>query len=181
MLASGSIDNSIKIWDTDKGRLVRTIKASKDWVISLTVLKNGYLVSGGGRGDPNIKIWDTNFENGLIVTLTGHSHGIFYLIQLPNGNLASASADKSIKLWDTSSWQLIKTLTGHSDWIGRLAILKNDNLVSGSRDKIIKIWDTSSGNEIETIDGGSEIDSVIVTKSGLIISSLENGLIKIWE
>ena len=55
-LASGSWDNSIKIWNSSTGLLKRTLIGHTSWVSSLAVLQNGHLASGSA--DRTIKIWD---------------------------------------------------------------------------------------------------------------------------
>jgi WD40 repeat protein len=62
---------------------------------------------------------------------------------LPNGGLASGSLDNTIKIWDSSTWELKRTLTGHNNSVWSLAVLQNGDLASGSADKTIKIWDFS--------------------------------------
>ena len=54
----------------------------------------------------------------------------YSLAVLQNGDLASGSEDKTIKIWDSSTWSLKRTLTGHSDWVRSLAVLKNGDLAS---------------------------------------------------
>ncbi|MEH2238130.1 nSTAND1 domain-containing NTPase, partial [Nostoc sp.] len=80
-------------------------------------------------------------------TLEGHSDVVISVAYSPNGQqLASASVDKTIKIWDVSSGQLLKTLTGHSDRVISVAYSPNgQQLASASGDKTIKIWDVSSG------------------------------------
>jgi len=57
-LASGSFDQTIKIWDSSTGSLKRTLTGHSDWVMSIAVLQNGDLASGSG--DKSIKIWDSS-------------------------------------------------------------------------------------------------------------------------
>ncbi|MEH1850655.1 MAG: ribosome assembly protein 4, partial [Nostoc sp.] len=80
-------------------------------------------------------------------TLEGHSSYVNSVAYSPNGQqLASASNDKTIKIWDVSSGQLLKTLTGHSSYVNSVAYSPNgQQLASASNDKTIKIWDVSSG------------------------------------
>ena len=57
-LASGSWDDTIKIWDTNTGDCLKTLTGHTDSIISLTVLSDGTLASGSN--DKTIKIWNTN-------------------------------------------------------------------------------------------------------------------------
>ncbi len=56
-LASGSVDNIIKIWDTTTGKELKTLNGHTDWVRTLAVLRDFTLASGSY--DRTIKIWDT--------------------------------------------------------------------------------------------------------------------------
>ena len=51
------------------------------------------------------------------------TYGVTSLAILQNGNLASASWDKSIKIWNTTSFMLISTLTGHTDGVRTLTAI----------------------------------------------------------
>ena len=60
---------------------------------------------------------------------------------LADGRLASASADKTIKLWNLVSGTCEATLEGHADRVTALAVLADGRLASGSGDKAIRIWE----------------------------------------
>ena len=79
LLVSGSCDETIGIWDTDQGHLIRKITGHSRFIRCLIVMKNGYLASGSG--DNSIKIWDPS--NGFLFrTLSGHSKGVLSLAVL---------------------------------------------------------------------------------------------------
>ena len=66
--------------------------------------------------------------------------------------LASASADKSVKLWDVVTGREVYTLTGHGKVVTSLAFSPDGRwLASGRWDKTIKIWDVQTGQEIQTL------------------------------
>jgi TIR domain-containing protein/WD40 domain-containing protein len=78
-----------------------------------------------------------------IRTLTGHDSHVWSVAISPDGQtLASGSADKTIKLWNLKTGDLLCTLTGHEDAIWSVAISPDGQaLASGSYDKTIKQWE----------------------------------------
>ena len=93
MLASGSRDNTIKIWDTrSRGAQLRSRHSQSVW----SVAWKGPMLASGSR-DATIKIWDT--ESGrCVATLKGHSSYVNSVAW--NGPmLASGSRDNTIKIW----------------------------------------------------------------------------------
>jgi WD40 repeat protein len=81
----------------------------------------------------------------LIQTLAGHSSEVTAVAFTHDGTqLASASWDKTIKLWDPTTGELRKTLTGHSDSVTAVAFTHDGTqLASASWDKTIKLWNRS--------------------------------------
>ena len=70
-----------------------------------------------------------------------HKDLITDLEMATNKRLISASADKTICVWDLNKYKLLKKLEGHTEGVQCLKILKDGNLSSGSFDNTIKIWD----------------------------------------
>ena len=110
-IASGSGDNSVKIWNAESGQCVRTLKGHSSSVTSMQFLSNNNTLATGSR-DTSIKLWKV--ESGeCIRTLTGHSSAVTSLQLLANSNdnnnLASGSLDASIKIWNVDSGECIHT------------------------------------------------------------------------
>lgn len=75
--------------------------------------------------------------------------------------LASASYDKTIKLWNLSNGTLIRTLTGHTNGVNALTDLtvgSIGHLVSASSDKTMNVWDATSGKVVLTISATQAAD-----------------------
>ena len=80
-------------------------------------------------------------------TFTGHSGYVLSCAFSIDGRLfVSASADKTLKIWDVQTGQCKCTLSGHSFWV-RACCFSPDgaNVLSGSADKTLKIWDAATG------------------------------------
>ena len=70
------------------------------------------------------------------------------------GTIATTSADKSIKLWNTTTWELEHTLAQHQRWVWD-AVFSADSLylVTASSDQTAKLWDLRSGEVIRNYSG----------------------------
>ncbi len=93
-----------------------------------------------------------------------HTSVIRHLKYLPykNGYAASASADKTINVWDSLTWTSIQTYKNHTNSIYSLDQIDNDTIVSGSWDYTIQIWRISTGETLKVINVGVYVYAVRV-------------------
>nr|MDZ8041627.1 WD40 repeat domain-containing protein [Nostoc sp. CreGUA01] len=117
--------------------------------------------------------------------LEGHTDTIYSVTFSSDGQkLASASGDKTIKLWDLTSGKLINTLTGHTNTVHRVTFSPDgQKLASASADKTIKLWDVASGQLINTLSGHHDwVYSVKFSFDGHLLASTSNDkTIKLWD
>ncbi len=104
-LASGSGDNTVKVWDLSKPdgqQCVATLNGHTHRVNSVTPLADGRLASCSS--DKTVKVWDLSKPDGqqCVATLNGHTHRVNSVTPLADGRLASCSSDKTVKVWDLS-------------------------------------------------------------------------------
>ena len=74
-------------------------------------------------------------------TLKGHSGCVRAVVVLPNGHIASASNDKTIRVWNISTHKCVRILRGHTNGVYALSVLPSGRLASASLDATIRIWD----------------------------------------
>jgi WD40 repeat protein len=66
--------------------------------------------------------------------------------------LATASYNRTVKLWRTTDGLLIRTLKGHKDYVSCVACSPvADVLLSGDHSGVVKVWDTATGAELHTL------------------------------
>ena len=167
-LASGSEDTTIKVWDWELGELERTVKGHTKAVLDVDY--------GGPRGgtllascssDLTIKLWDPSDDYKNIRTLPGHDHSVSAVRFIPSGAagapmsgnlLASASRDKTLKIWDVSTGYCVKTFRGHVDWVRDVYPSFDGRwLLSAGNDQTARIWDASSGEVKGTFLGHEHV------------------------
>ncbi|RLG04612.1 MAG: hypothetical protein DRN68_09640, partial [Thaumarchaeota archaeon] len=102
LLASGSSDKTIKLWNVETGKCIRTLTGHADSVYSVAFSPDGrYLASGSW--DKTIKLWDVGTGE-CIRTLEGHKGYVFSVTFSPDGRyLASGSYDGTVLIWDVEA------------------------------------------------------------------------------
>ncbi|MHC5716636.1 MAG: AAA-like domain-containing protein [Nostoc sp.] len=117
--------------------------------------------------------------------LEGHSNSVISVVFSPDGKtLASASWDKTIKLWNRDTGKVISTLTGHSDTVNSVVFSPDGKtLASASWDNTIKLWNRDTGKEISTLTGHSDsVISVVFSPDGKTLASASaDKTIKLWN
>ncbi|KAF5846014.1 hypothetical protein GGP41_008478 [Bipolaris sorokiniana] len=95
-----------------------------------------------------------NGWSACLQTLEGHSSSVSSVaFSHDSTRLASASSDRTVKIWDASSGMCMHTLEGHSDYVSSVVFSHDSTrLASASGDSTIKIWDASSGTCVHTLD-----------------------------
>jgi serine/threonine protein kinase len=182
-LASGSDDKTIKIWNLNNKKEIRTLKGHLDIVYSVAISPDGQILVSGSK-DKTIKIW--NLQTGqLINTLYGHKDFVDSVtISLNGQTIASGSYDHTIKLWNLKTLQLIHTFKGHSAQVLSVAISPdNQTLISGSKDKTIKMWNLNTGQLIRTIQGHSgDVNAIAINSRGdMFASASDDKTVKVWN
>ncbi|BAZ28380.1 WD-40 repeat protein [Cylindrospermum sp. NIES-4074] len=117
--------------------------------------------------------------------LEGHSRYVTSVVFSPDGKtLASASGDKTIKLWNRDTGKEITTLSGHSDSVNSVVFSPDGKtLASASADNTIKLWNRDTGKEITTLSGhSSSVNSVVFSPDGKTLASASwDNTIKLWN
>ena len=183
MLASGSYNKTVKIWDTQTWKCIQILSGHTDCVNSVMWNSQGTLLASGS-GDDTIKIWNTKTWT-CIQTLEGHTDFVNSVAWNSQGTLlASGSGDDTIIIWESKSWKCVKTLEEHTDSVSSVAWdTQGTLLASGSEDQTIKIWDSKTWQCIQTLEEHTIwVYSVAWNPQGtLLASGSHDTTIKIWD
>jgi WD40 repeat protein len=183
VLASGSQDCTIKVWNAATGKLQRTLMGHKGTIRALAMSADGRILASGS-GDNTVKLW--NLSTGkLIRTFSGHSSPVWSVAIAKDGKtLISASEDGNVNIWNLYTG-VAKTITSaHRSTIFSIALSPDrQTFATGSKDKTIKLWQLSTGKLIRTINGHTNaVRTIVYSPDGQQLASGSwDTTIQIWN
>lgn len=161
LIATGSCDGTVKVWDTAQGSVRATLRGSPGHAILACDIA-GSLAVGGGT-DKTCRVWNLRTER-MIHHLVGHQHKIT-CVRMFGGDkgVITGSADRSLKVWDISRKTYRQTTTlRHSSTSTCVAVASDfTTAVSGHMDGGLRFWDIRSGDRTMDISGSSTLNSTI--------------------
>jgi len=183
LIVSGSLDNTLKIWDVRTGKVLRTLKAHLNHVLSCAFSSDGVTVVSGSA-DNTVKLWDARTGKELW-TLEGHSGEVYGCAVSPDGNTVVVGLeDNTLKLWDIRTKKELRTLTGHAAEVFACAFSPDGTtILSGSNDNTLKLWDFRTGEELRRMVGHTNsVNACAFSPDGaLIISGSDDKTLKLWD
>ncbi|KAL4893708.1 putative wd40 protein [Aspergillus ambiguus] len=155
-VVSGSVDETIKLWNAATGEQLRILKGYSGCVNAVAFSSDGQTIVSG------------SVDNEQLQTLKGHSGFVNAIAFSPDGQtvlwntatgkqlqtleghsgsiIISGSDDKTIKLWNAATGEQLQTLEGHSGSVNAMAF---------SPDSQIILWNTATGEQLQTLEGHS--------------------------
>ena len=185
MLAGGSDDGIIQVWDAGTGDRIYEFKEHTNSVQAVHFSRNRTeLVSASLDG--NVLLWSLIGEGGRLHSPIQHNTSVYTAKFSPDGNtVATGSADKLIRLWDTNTTKHNLTFTGHKDSVSDIDFSPDGaTLVSASPDGTILLWDTiGARTRIEISEHTGGIKALAYTEDNRIraCGTGLDGKLRLWD
>lgn len=193
VIASGSEDNSIQLWNSQSGENIYTLKGHTERISSLAYSPDSKTLASGSA-DATIRLWraDTgepiktlNWLPSSMDSFERELNSVLTLAYSPDGKtIASGSAD-TIRLWNSDTGKLIKTFEGHSASAHSLSYSPDGKTIAsgGSTDASIRLWNADTGKLLKTLEGHSNSIYIIAYSPDgkTIASGSRDATIRLWS
>jgi WD40 repeat protein len=148
LAASGSGDQTVRLWDAHTGRELRKLVGHKGLVETVAFSPNGSQLLSGGE-DKVLRVWDMNNGRELF-RLQGHQGVIRAAAFSPDGKwIVSGGGDKGLQLWDLTTRKWRYSYEGHTNFVYSLAVGPDSwHIFSGSHDKTVRYWVMDKSQEL---------------------------------
>ncbi|HEY4383085.1 MAG TPA: NB-ARC domain-containing protein, partial [Ktedonobacteraceae bacterium] len=184
LLATGSWDGTIKLWDVESGALL-WIGWQTDIVENLAFAPDGQRIASCGD-DATIRLWDV--QSGAIVQTIAAQCIVYAVAWSCDGtHLASSYSDGCIQVWELQATQpatCVQTLSGHSNCVQGLAFAPDGRrLASSSWDRTVRVWDVESGRCLHRLEGHTErVHCLAWSPDGRTVASAGfDHTIRLWD
>jgi len=181
VLASGSSDNSVRLWSVATGAELRTLAGHGAEVQSLAFSPVGGLLASGAF-DGSLIVWNV-VKGERVATLVGHARTVRSLAFTPDGRyLASASGDGVLMLWDPMTGRLINRVSG-AGFGGRLAVSPDGRmLVHATSDPGIRVYDPATLQVIRVLQGTEGSYGLALSRDGATLAvGAPRGGVTLWD
>jgi WD40 repeat protein len=174
--ASGSWEDSVKVWDLASGQLVHTLEGHAGWINGVAFTPDSRRIVSVSKD--GARVWDV--EGGALVGFLKSRFGIDAVAVAPDGNLVVTGSSEGAIVWDLETGQPLRTLK--ADWVRALAIDPRGLVVVSGSDKSLKAWEIETGRLLRTFDADrSKVADVAFSPDGTLMIAASNKTISVWN
>jgi len=172
----------VDLWDVRTGRLLRTFKSEQS-ISTVCFSPDGrYLLSGaddyrfnstGSRHAAEMILWETA-SGRRVRSFAATEAGVNQVAISPdNRRVATASSERSVRIWDLATGKMQHALLGDLDTVTFVAFLDGEktvvtasNAVGHERRSRFSFWEVPSGNYLRSVDVSDQFASAAITPDG---------------
>lgn len=176
MLATGSGDATIRVWDILTGLPGPILGGHSGWILAVAWSSCGkYLLSA--CKDSSVKVWtrlDQDKPSSFV--LKGHTKPVTCAVWEPYGTrVCTGGMDSSIKIWQGTNGHCLMTLSSHTAPVMQVRWSSvSGRIYSGSRDRTVKVWSPDEGRHLCDLKGHGHWINTLALNSDAIARANKN-------
>ncbi|KAI1301262.1 Coatomer subunit beta' [Halotydeus destructor] len=186
-IITGSDDMQVRVFNYNTLERVHAFEAHSDYIRSICIHPTQpYVLTSSD--DMSIKLWNWEKTWACTQVFEGHTHYVMQIVINPkdNNTFASASLDRTVKVWQMGSSTPNFTLEGHEKGVNCVDYCHSGDkpyLISGADDRLVKIWDYQTKSCVQTLDGHAQNVSAVSYHPELpiIMTGSEDGTVRLWH
>jgi len=146
-VASGYIDGTIQVWDIESDTVLGPIETGHRSVSVVIYSPDTTNIATSGFKEDALKIWDA--KTGNLLSTIQHDSQVCSLAWTSDQKKLITGSLRSIRIFDTATWQPIAILAGHDSFVNALSLFQNDRLLaSGSADNTVRLWNLNTNLQV---------------------------------
>ncbi|MCH8619512.1 NACHT domain-containing protein [Undibacterium sp. TS12] len=182
-LLSASHDNTLRLWETATGTLLRVFVGHADTVTSCVFSRDGHKLLSASL-DKTLRLWETATGT-LLREFVGHLSSVTSCVFSPDGqSVLSASMDTTLRLWEVATGKLLRIIVRCSSHMTSCAFSPDgQSVLSASTDTTLRLWETATGRLLREFVGHTDcVTSCAFSPDGhSVLSASEDKTLRLWE
>jgi WD40 repeat protein len=182
LVATGSFDKSIKLWDAANGKELRTLggpQGHQSLVLSVAFSPAGDQLASGGA-DNFARVWDVPSAKPTTEAALG-GKGVKVAVSPDGKQYAAGNSDGKVRVWSAGDGkQVVEISTGTG--VVALAFSPNgQTILTAGADRILRYWTVANGQPIAAVGTGpTELNGLLAHPSGNVVTTSTDGTIRVW-
>jgi WD40 repeat protein len=209
-ILTGGGDNTIKLWEAQSGRLLRTFEGHREidehsregrGVLAVTFSHDGLIAASGGS-DGTVRLWD--LANGVLLRTIEARQGPVSAVAFTSDNRGIVSASNTtesedtrefLKLWDARTGALVHSFGAHPYPVDFIASTQDGFLLSCRKDPegrdadVVKVWHIATGILTRSLPGSGRVCSTLTLapdlsgshRAGMLVGTEAGVTLRIWD
>lgn len=181
---TASEDGTARVWDGTTGQQLAELAGHGGGVWNAAFGRDDATIATGDQ-QGSVRLWQWPAAGGPAVggpvVVQGQDHGGARVAFDARGRVL-AYGDKSPRLFDSRTGQLVAELGGHRDWVQAVALDESGRrAVSASLDGTARVWDTGNGRELAVLRGQGSFTGATIDDAGERVAAMNGGVVRLFQ
>lgn len=177
-VASGSIDGAVRLWDIDKGKVIKKCTGHKKIVWSVCWSPDGGRVASGSL-DHTFRVWDVKSGNAILGPIQATSNMPAFICYSPDGTMIATNGHQ-LNIWDANTGERLRTIQGK---VWRMAWTSiNKKTLLSIMDGGIRKLDTTTWTKTTFLKGHKRLNKILLSENERILASVSHeNTVQLWN